>query len=572
VTIRAVELFSGIGAQASALENLKLDHEIVATSEIDKFAIASYNAIHGETSNLGDITQIERLPSNLDLVTYSFPCQDLSMAGKRRGMDKGAGTRSGLLWEVERLLNLSYKENDLPKVLLMENVDALLNEQNIRNFNKWISALSEIGYTSSYQVLNATDFGVPQNRRRCFMVSMLDDRKFKFPEPIPSDIRLRDVLEPVVDEKYFLSEDRVKKLIIHKERNQALGNGFGFSITNENTEPAKAITTNIREENCTLLKVGNIPSDGFAPTQLATGYKAPTLIKAGELDIEGWQDSAKRVYDPKGVSPAITTMQGGNTHPKIIDRPEIELFGELDSPRVSARRVYDPIGLCPTLVSAQGSGSHTKIVVQPCLTPSRENKRQNGPRFRDNDEPMFTLTAQDQHGVLIAEETEDVVCPFQIGQASMKGKRMGNPDQPGFTISSEDNGRSGIAIGTKYSRPDVANNGDGIILSNPSGEGTRVQKGISPTIKAVSRDGVLDNLRIRRLTSRECWRLMGFTDEQYDKAAKVCSESQLYKQAGNSIVVNVLEAIFDQIYKKKAYVKTPDILSFCPDKPSKKVI
>lgn len=225
--IRVVELFAGIGAQHQALENLGIPHEIVAISEIDKHAIAGYNAIHGETPNLGDICKIEHLPE-CDLITYSFPCQDLSVAGCKRGMEEGSNTRSSLLWEVGRLLDDMHERGVLPETLLMENVDAILNKKNIDQFRKWIMKLNAMGYTSSYAVLNAKDYGIPQNRKRCFMVSTLTFGELEFPQGFPLELRLKDMLEDDVPESYYLSQERIAKFEEHRKRNESKGNNFGW--------------------------------------------------------------------------------------------------------------------------------------------------------------------------------------------------------------------------------------------------------------------------------------------------------------------------------------------------------
>lgn len=212
MVVRVIELFAGIGAQHQALKQAGIEHEIVAIAEINEPAVRSYEAIHGPVVNLGDITKIEHLPE-CDLLTYSFPCQDLSVAGKRRGMTKGAGTRSGLLWEVERLLEDMRERECLPNALLMENVDAILFDENIRDFKSWIRKLSEMGYTSSYKVLDAADYGVPQRRKRCFMVSLHDGRFFQFPKKRPLEKRLKDVLEDDVDESYYLPKEKVTTFV-----------------------------------------------------------------------------------------------------------------------------------------------------------------------------------------------------------------------------------------------------------------------------------------------------------------------------------------------------------------------
>ena len=214
--IRLVELFAGIGAFSAAFRNLEIPHETIAIAEIDPHAIRAYTSIHGEVPNLGDISLVEELPE-CDLLTYSFPCQDISVAGDMKGFaktdDTTERTRSGLLWEVERLL---LKAEHRPKYLIMENVDAILNALHIRNFRMWVRALTEMGYTSSYAVLDASDYGVPQSRKRCFMVSALGDERLVFPPPAPDGRILADVLEDNVDDKYFLPAKRLENLKIRK--------------------------------------------------------------------------------------------------------------------------------------------------------------------------------------------------------------------------------------------------------------------------------------------------------------------------------------------------------------------
>lgn len=207
--IKVFEAFSGIGTQRMALRNLGIEHEVVAIAEIDKYALKSYEAIHGDCPNLGDISKIDpnTIPDH-DLFTYSFPCQDISVAGKGKGFEKGSGTRSGLLWECEKVIRAKK-----PKYLLMENVKNIVSKKFKPGFEEWLKALEEIGYTNYYSVLNAKDFGIPQNRERVFCVSILGYHEpYIFPEKQELTIRLKDVLEDEVDEKYYLSEERVAQL------------------------------------------------------------------------------------------------------------------------------------------------------------------------------------------------------------------------------------------------------------------------------------------------------------------------------------------------------------------------
>lgn len=207
--LRLIELFAGIGAQAKALENLGVKFEHYRICEFDKYAVASYNAVHGTNFSTSDITKIHAEDLGIVdtdkydyIMTYSFPCTDISKAGKQQGMSRESGTRSGLLWEVERLLK---ETKELPQILLMENVPDVLSKKNYKDFALWIKFLENLGYTNKYEILNAKDYGVPQNRERCFMLSWLgEDYYYDFPYKIPLKIRLKDVLQKKVDEKFYL--------------------------------------------------------------------------------------------------------------------------------------------------------------------------------------------------------------------------------------------------------------------------------------------------------------------------------------------------------------------------------
>lgn len=215
--IRLIELFAGIGLQAMALRDLGANFEHYRVVEFDRFAVASYNAIHGTNFEPCDITKISGRDLGIVdtnnftyLLTYSFPCQDLSVAGKQKGMEKGGGTRSGLLWEVERLLN---EVDNLPQILVMENVPQVHGKKNIEDFNKWVQFLDSKGYSNYWQDLNAKNYGVAQNRNRCFMVSILGNYKYEFPKPIELTKRMKDYLEDEVDEKYYINNEKAQKLI-----------------------------------------------------------------------------------------------------------------------------------------------------------------------------------------------------------------------------------------------------------------------------------------------------------------------------------------------------------------------
>ena len=215
--IRLIELFGGVGSKAMALRDIGANFEHYRLVEFDKYPVASYNAIHGTNFEPTDIRNIHGVDLGIVdvesftyLLTYSFPCQDLSVAGKQKGMKKGSGTRSGLLWEVERLLN---ECEELPQVLLMENVPQVHSQDNMPDFQKWIDFLTSKGYSNYWQDLNARDFGVAQNRNRCFMVSILGEYNYKFPKPIPLDKTMKDYLMDEVDDKYYITNEKAKNLI-----------------------------------------------------------------------------------------------------------------------------------------------------------------------------------------------------------------------------------------------------------------------------------------------------------------------------------------------------------------------
>jgi len=206
--LRVFEAFAGYGSQSIALRNLGIEHEVVAISEIDKYAIQAYEAIHGPTNNLGDICKIDPkdIPQH-DLFTYSFPCQDLSVAGKQAGL--GKGTRSGLLYECEKII-----EHCRPKYLLLENVKNLVGKKFKPQFDEWLVYLESLGYTNYWKVLNAKDYGVPQNRERVFVVSILGEHKpYEFPNPTLLDKCIKNILENNIDEKYYINDDRVQELL-----------------------------------------------------------------------------------------------------------------------------------------------------------------------------------------------------------------------------------------------------------------------------------------------------------------------------------------------------------------------
>jgi len=230
--LNVITLFSGYDSQCLALNRLGLPYDLAAWCEIDRHAITAHNALFPQWSgrNLGDVSKVDwaewhrQHPQPIDLLTYSSPCQDFSSAGLQRGGEEGSGTRSGLLWETERAVRELR-----PRHLVFENVGGLVSDKFIDLFQRWQVRLEGYGYTNFAQLMNAKDYGVPQNRLRIFMVSILDcPRAYYFPQPFKLERRLKDVLEQNVEERYYLKEESVERLFSANKEMFDKGNGFSF--------------------------------------------------------------------------------------------------------------------------------------------------------------------------------------------------------------------------------------------------------------------------------------------------------------------------------------------------------
>lgn len=272
--IRLIELFGGIGSQAKALERMGANFEHYRLCEFDKYAVTSYNAVHGTNFETSDVTKIHGEDLGIEdtdqytyILTYSFPCTDLSSAGAQAGMKRGSGTRSGLLWEVERLLN---ETESLPQILLMENVPEVVSDKFSNDFSEWVAFLQSKGYTSKYAILNACHFGIPQNRNRCFMVSWQGDFYYDFPVEKPVNVSLKDILQGGVAERYFLSEQRTRNLLISicENKQSGISAGGGTIIRAGTLNPHKEI-----QDRCLVFS-----TDGISVTCRATDYKDPIKI------------------------------------------------------------------------------------------------------------------------------------------------------------------------------------------------------------------------------------------------------------------------------------------------------
>ena len=308
--IKVIELFAGVGSQAMALRNIGIDYEVIGISEIDKFAIKSYEAIHGEVHNFGDISKIEKLPY-CDLLTYSFPCQDLSIAGHQKGINKD--TRSGLLLEVERLLLEAKEIGTLPKYLLLENVKNLVGKKFIKDFEHWLNFLNSLGYYSNWEVLNAKDYGIPQNRERVFVVSSLENMHYKFPKPVELKSKMKDLLEEKVDDKYYLSEKYLKCFSDMKNRN-GFTRGERFNPRKlEECNTAFAITTRARQrstDNFIIQKGHGFNKGGIkeniVPALTKSSWHENNFVVNINPSGKGMNGNVYRT----NLSPALTTNKG----------------------------------------------------------------------------------------------------------------------------------------------------------------------------------------------------------------------------------------------------------------------
>ena len=472
--------FSGMGTQEMAIKRLGIDYEIVGYSEIDKFAITAYEALNQGVKNYGDIRLIDekKLP-DFNLFTYSFPCQDVSVSGRQGGIKEG--TRSGLLWECERIIR--YKK---PRFLIMENVKNLVSKKHKPDFLKWCDALVELGYTNYYEILNAKEHGIPQNRERVFMVSIRGMYEpYVFPEKEQLNLRLKDILEDEVDEKYYMSERALKGFEKHLLRHKSKGNGFGFKPHMHTDTIAKCIGTHPNDRQCDNYVAVGIRQTGRNPEN-------PTLRKSG-LPTEQMLESNDQEW-----SNCITTVQK-DSMVGIIKMGNVNPSG-----KGMNGDVYHENGLCPTLTINKGEGP--KII---------QNSRGFNKGGQHEISPAITSSKWQDNNVL----KEPVVNQL-------------NPVK-------ESHGQQPYQQNRVY---DI--------------------EGVLPALSATlgGRNNILEyyTYRIRKLTPLECYRLMDIVDSDFYKIREALikehykgrdrANSQLYKLAGNGIVVKCLEKIFINLF------------------------
>lgn len=449
--LQFLSLFSGIGAFEKALDRLGVEYNLVNYCEIDKYASKSYSAIHNvpESLNLGDITKVDTSKlSSIDVVSYGFPCQDISLAGKQKGLfdEDGTLTRSGLFFEALRII-----EDTKPKVAIAENVKNLTGKKFKEQFEIVLESLETAGYNNYWQVLNAKDYGVPQNRERVFIVSIrkdVDTGVFKFPKAFELKLRLKDLLESEVNEKFYLS-----------------GKGVDYVLS-----PKRGMCTDINADTAqTLTAKGQSNWTG--------SFISPDIDRLEKSSTIGSDD------------PTTVHLKNGKTLEVNAKENYVQWDTSGKGYNSQQNRAYYQDGLSPTLSCCNTNGDKSQVILN------------------------------DKNNIIDSTVNEEYRTVEEYKEYS------------NFYVTPR--GSDGKLINGSYNRvwkPEKHCGALNITKQQEIGEKDNTQ-----------------SLRIRKLTPLECFRLMGFDDEDFYKAEKVNSNTQLYKQAGNSIVVDVLVYLFKEI-------------------------
>ena len=476
--IKLLSLFSGIGAYEEALTRGGYEHKIVNYCEINKYASKAYSMIHNidESLNLHDVTKIDTslLPKDIDILTYSAPCTDISLCGKLKGFfnDDGTPTRTGLFFDALKVI----KETQ-PKIAISENVSNLTSKRFKDQFNLVLAGLEESGYNNYWQILNAKNYGIPQNRNRVFIISIrkdIDDGRFEFPKPFELTTRLKDLLEEDVDEKYFLSDKMIEYICAENDK----------WITKDaiiNKDVAVNINTKEGSRRC---DASNYISDDLPDN---ADLRCVGTLRGSGLPWDKMYEQSCRIYSSDGILPTIDTMGGGNRQPKILIKNATKK-GYLEGEDGDGRYINNIKGK---------RGTVQKGMIQIIKTSG-------------NDIGVITKV-KDKQGKELSLNTHYNKLIDTINKNNLPIGEVKHMDS--------------------YNRRLTDNCGT---LTDPCHNTNRLW----------------DGLRIRKLTPRECFRCMGFSDERFDKIKDEFSNTQLYKMAGNSIVVNVLEEIFKEIFKR----------------------
>lgn len=518
--LRVLENFAGYGSQSIALDNLHINNEVVGISEIDPDAIIAYAALRGcdlnkivdisiddmkqilmnknvgydfqknkskiprmrkdkliqlfnadqFSKNLGDISIIkpQDVPQH-DLFTYSFPCQDISVAGNMEGIEKGK-TRSGLLYECEKII-----EHCRPKYLLMENVKNLVGKKFKTQFDEWLQYLESLGYKNYWKVLNAKDFGIAQNRERVFAISILGDENYEFPNGFKLEKRLKDFLEESVEYKYYLSEEISERFKNNKVLNDKVRNSVG------------------------LLKIEG-------------------TLKGCMKAFDNSFSTIANMYNKETICPTLDTMQGGYRQPKII----------VEIPQATKK-------------------GYIELEVPGVADLSFPNSKTRRGRVQESGTVSPTIMANNQELCVFEEVKNGAIRGRYNEDGKIEQQLELRSDSVVNTITGVQ--KDNVLVESKIIEHNT-------ICEQRCDEGLRFFKdNICGTIRTINSGGdkrIIEtepNFRIRKLTPKECFRLMGLNDEQIDRIQQTgLSDSAQYKLAGNSIVVQVLEGIFRNLY------------------------
>ena len=691
--ISMIELFSGVGAQERALRQLGLPYEVINTCDCDANATLSYAAMrwdlekemetfdfpsqeqmieelqsknlgydfqkgkHSITSrtpivklkqyyiadklsgNLGDISRVERLPY-ADLWTYSYPCTDLSVAGKGEGMvnkcDKCEhtwpidfekpstnnicpkcgnidikSTRSGLLGQVQRLLTVSHTEGSLPKYLLLENVKNLVGSKFKPQFDAWVNWLDLIGYNTYWKIINGKHVGIPQNRERVFAISIrkdVDTKGFLFPETIPLTTRLKDVLEKSVDEKFgtgYAGNVWDKNGVSPTLQTAQGGNRMPLVV-----DEIKVVG-NYMPSNHDASRVVDI--DGIAPTVkenhgTVTAIAEPFIVASRGRNPENPSDRTlgaptEQRLEPNfsGCTNTLTSVQKDNyvCEPQVL-RAERTEYGKEIRKQYEAGEIDEKIG------NMREMKPRTDGIANTITTVLKDNYVAE-PQIEKN---LWTETQKQmitEDGNIKRYIDSEIVDEFNVGDCAdisfpngyNKANRVfdgyspainGTTTQSSFIVKEPivyDDYNSRIssdqdAINTLTCNCGASAERNGVKIIEkvaiiedqfPGSRDARIYENYSPTLRQncggleVANGEVEEEIkwRIRKLTSKECWRLMNFTDADVDRASAFVSASSLYKQAGNSIIVACLIAIMSSLFLEdghKAEVWTKHTLNF----------
>ncbi|MFR6215323.1 MAG: DNA (cytosine-5-)-methyltransferase [Coprobacillus cateniformis] len=558
--------------------------ELVNFCEFDKYATKSYCAIHDvdESKNLGDITKVDETElDDFNMICGGSPCQDFSVAGKQKGSVwtcKDCGheynpltvhwskrdccpnckseniekTRSSLLVEYLRVVRANK-----PNFGIYENVKNIVGKQfKDTTFKLFTDELEEYGYNVYWKVLNAKNYGIPQNRERVYLLFIkkdLDNGKFEFPEPFDNGLRLKDLLEDKVDEKFYISDEKVNRFI-----------------------------TNLNDKNSLLYDPCQVKREGksreyseYAPTLTSRDYKDPRLVnenvvrQVGNIsDCNGAWDNPQvgRVYDVSGCSPTLNTCSGGGHEPKVITG----IDKSYNNPK------FIETANCITSREDRGVSNResegTAVLETPNISYCLDSNYYKGTTIEQYMNKHRRQLIVENNKVAIRQATKQGYIECEVGgvadlsypDSKTRRGRVQDNGNTCPTITATETGICRIEPKERFFKQALetlnendCNSGDTINAFNKHVD----KSGYSPTL-TTRPEGfktailpVTDDIRIRKLTPKECFRLMGFSDENFDAAQKAgVSNSQLYKQAGNSIVVDVLYYIYVELYKAMPYL------------------